>query len=87
MTEKQFTWEIITIVVLLLGYAGKYFNSAHFYLIAESLEPQVNLPIPQLKLICGVVIILCFISKILLGILCDRYGLAKEIFIITNIGK
>ena len=85
MPLKHLRWEVITLLVLLIGYAGKYFNSAHFYLIAETWQSDV-MTLSELKILCSVGITLCFISKIFLGSLCDRYEISKVVFIFTSLG-
>lgn len=85
LTARHLRWEMITLLVLLLGNAGKYFNSTHFYLLADVWESEGIFTRDQLKVICGVAVTFCILAKIILAIVCDMRVLSRQIFIATNL--
>ena len=86
LPARHIRWEIVTLLVLLLGNAGKYFNSTHFYLLGHIWQSDDMFTPEQLKVLCGIVIAFCVVGKVLLGLVCDRWVLSREIFFGTNIG-
>ena len=70
--------------MLLGGNMGKMYNSAHFYLLGAAWEEVFTAG--QLLFLAVFAVAFCFLGKLLFGLLCDRYGASRQIFIGSNLG-
>ena len=71
----------------MLGYAGRYFSTSHFYLIEDAWAKDEEISISDQKIMFGVTVLLLMISKISLGLVADRYFVPGLIFTVTNISS
>eukprot|EP01137_Pigoraptor_chileana_P023373 Opistho-2@89549 len=72
--SKRHMWEILTIVILYSGYVGKYFVTSHLSVLKTLVQSDLEMTEMTWGSTAGAAYVVYSISKVIFGVLTDRYG-------------